>query len=107
MNDQCEHMMCRMNRDISTDPMYWTGAALFSGFLFSTWSWGIVYLVLFVIAYEILYYTYCCYAITEYDFIIRIGIIAGTIMGFLIGRSITETDDHEECVEEFWNKYFK
>lgn len=101
-------MVCRMNRDLYNDPMYWTGAALFSGLLFSTWSWGIVYVLLFLIAYEIGYYIYCrnYKEPGEYDLMIRIGIFAGAFMGFLIGRAITETDDHEESIREFKKKYF-
>jgi lipoprotein signal peptidase len=105
MNDYCDHMRCRMNRDISTNPMYWTGAAFLSGFLFSTWSWGIVYLILNLIITEILYYSYCRYKSNKYYIEIRLGIIAGTILGFLIGRCITDNNDHDECIRNFWEKY--
>ena len=97
-------MLCRMNRDLYEDPMYWLGASMFSGFLFATWSWGILYLILFLIIWEIGFYIYC-YSfekLDNYSLTIRIGIIAGAIMGFLLGRGITGTDNHEESIKDFW-----
>ena len=96
----------RMVRDIYEDPAYWLGAAFFSGFLFSGWSWGILYLVSFLIVYEIFYYTYCRYkVINDWDLQIRIGILAGTLMGFLIGRHIIEEDDHQKSINEFCDRW--
>ena len=110
MNYPCNHMLCQMNKDLNEDPMYWLGASFFSGFLFSSWSWGILYLLLFLFIWEICYYVYCYSyrGLDDYDFMIRIGIVAGALMGFLIGRGITENDDHEKSIEDFWisvNKY--
>lgn len=109
MEHQCNSMLCRMKKDINEDPMYWLGASFFSGFLFATWSWGILYLFSFLILWEIGYYIYCrCYnGLDEYDLMIRIGIVAGALMGFLIGRAITENDDHEESIREFWDSVHK
>ncbi len=101
----CDHTLCRMNRDIYRDPQYWLGAAFFSGFLFADWSWGIVYLIAFLIVFEIFYYIYC-YAYKGFDdwnLMIRIGIIAGAIMGFLIGRHIIGKNDHEKSMREFYD----
>ena len=93
----------RMLRDINTDPMYWLGAAFFSGFLFAAWSWGILYLLSFLIFYEIGYYIYYCHykKYDDWDPAMRIGLACGALMGFLIGRSITEDDDHEKSIQEF------
>lgn len=99
----CNRMFCRMKRDIDEDPMYWIGASFFSGVLFSSWSWGILYLISFLILYEIMYYVYC-YSwgkLTGYDLQIRIGMVAGAMMGFLIGRCITEDDDHDQSIKDF------
>ena len=106
---KCNHTICTMKRDINSDPSYVLGAALFSGFLFSTWSWGILYLVTFLIIYEIIYYIYCYNfnKLSSYGLQIRIGIVAGTIMGFLLGRCITGTDNHEESIEEFKQTFRK
>jgi len=98
-------MLCRMKRDINEDPMYWIGAAFFSGFLFSSWSWGIVYVILFLIVYEIFYFAFCRYRLSKYDLLSRIGIVAGAFMGFLIGRAITEDDDHEKSIQEFRKRW--
>ena len=109
MNCQCNSMLCQMKRDINEDPVYVLGASLFSGFLFATWSWGILYLLVFLILWEIGYYLYCrnFRDINDYDITIRIGIAAGAIMGFLIGRCITKNDDHEKSIVEFWETVHK
>ena len=99
-------MLCHMNDDINNDPMYWLGASFFSGFLFSTWSWGILYVLSFLIIYEIGYYIYCSYQSKEYDCMIRIGIVAGALMGFLIGRAIIEDDDHTASIDEFCKRFY-
>ena len=106
---ECDHMLCQMKRDLNTDPMYWLGASFFSGFLFSSWSWGILYLFVFLIIWEIGYFIYCYNyrGLNEYDLMIRIGIVAGALMGFLIGRGITENDDHEASIKEFWGSVHK
>jgi len=91
-----------MSKDINEDPMYWLGASVFSGVLFSTWSWGIVYLLIFIVFYEVIYFAVCKYHIkTPYCAEMRIGLVAGSIFGFLIGRAITETDNHSECITDF------
>lgn len=107
MKYKCNHMLCHMKKDIYEDPMYVLGASFFSGFLFSTWSWGILYIISFLILYEIGYYVYCYSykGLDDYYFITRIGIVAGAFMGFLIGRAIIEEDDHEKSIKEFRN-YF-
>ena len=102
----CNRMLCRMKRDLNEDPAYWLGASFFSGFLFATWSWGIVYLLIFLIIYEIGYFIYQQQKDQEYDWVIRLGIVAGAIMGFLIGRAITQDDDHEKDIRDFRKKYF-
>ena len=107
-SESWKQMFDRMDKDLNEDPMYWTGAAFFSGFLFSTWSWGIVYLVLFLVIYEILYYGYCrCFGnMSNYSLMIRIGLVAGVFMGFLMGRVITNQADHDENIRQF-SEYFK
>ncbi len=108
MTYQCNSMLCRMKKDLNNDPSYWLGAAFFSGFLFSTWSWGILYLLSFLIIWELGYYIYCYnFKENEYDLMIRIGIFAGSLMGFLMGRAITETDDHEESIQDFLDTMYK
>ncbi len=99
---QLKYYRSIMAKDIYEDPMYWLGAAFFSGFLFASWSWGILYLLSFLIVYEIFYCIYCRYKNNkEWGLQIRIGIVAGTLMGFLIGRNITEDDDHKKSIDEF------
>lgn len=100
--------MCVCNnmvKDLNTDKAYPIGAAFFSGFLFSAWSWGIIYLLLFLLAYEIGYYIYCSGYEKQWDMISRIGIVAGAFMGFLIGRAIIEDDDHDQSIRDFCDKY--
>ena len=103
MDSTCDNMMCRMKRDINEDPMYWLGAAFFSGILFATWSWGILYLLFYIVFYEVFYYIVfrCRGNLDNYCPQMRIGLSAGAILGFLIGRCITQTDNHEETMGEF------
>lgn len=102
----CERMICKMKYDLNNDPMYSLGAAFFSGFLFSSWSWGIIYVILFLIVYEIGYYGFYCYkGWNNYNIIVRIGIVAGALMGFLIGRNIIEDDDHEQSIHDFRKRW--
>lgn len=91
----------RMTREIYEDPAYWLGSSLFAGVLFSTWSWGIVYLILFILLYEFFYCIYCQYSNKKFDIGMRIGLVAGAFMGFLIGRSITGNDNHQKSMDEF------
>ena len=102
----CRNIYCQINQDITTDPMYWLGASFFSGFLFSYWNWGIVYVVLFLIVWEIIYFGYHWYREYNYQGMIRIGCIAGVIFGFLINRAIIEQDDHYADIQDFWNNGF-
>ena len=96
----CNDSLCCMKYDIINNPMYWLGASFFSGILFSTWSWGLAYLLVGLIIYEIGYYMYCRYQNYQHNLQIRIGILAGAIMGFLIGRSITGTENHYESFSD-------
>lgn len=107
MKYNCNHMLCHIKKDIYEDPLYWLGAAFFSGFLFSAWSWGILYVLSFLIIYEIGYYVYCSATkkLDKYSILIRIGLVAGGLMGFLIGRGIIEDDDHEKSIKEFRNRF--
>ena len=101
----CNLMLCRMSRDINEDPMYWLGASIFSGLLFSTWSFGIVYVLISIVFYEFIFCVACYYrGKTNYCIQMRIGLVAGSIFGFLIGRAITKTDDHYECIDDFIGK---
>lgn len=103
----CINYMCRMKQDLYEDPQYWLGASFFSGFLFAAWSWGILYLIAFLMVWEIGYYMYSYSSnnLDNYSFMIRLGLVAGALMGFLIGRAIIEMDDHEKSIQEF-REYF-
>lgn len=96
-----QQYMNRMEKEIYCDPQYTLGAALFSGFFFSYWSWGIVYFLLFVLAWEIFVLCYCHYKGKEWDVMIRLGIIAGALMGFLMGRVVMDDCDHVESAKQF------
>ena len=64
-----------------------------SGVLFSPWSWGFLYYIVFLVLYEIItaYMTWCqppywCPST-------RIGIVASSLLGFIVGRIIIGYDN--------------
>ena len=58
------------------------------GLLFSPWSWGFLYYLIFLFLYEVAtaYMTSC--QPPYWCFMSRIGIVASSLLGFIIGRII-------------------
>lgn len=91
-----------MIRDINEDPMYWLGASFILGVFFASFSWGIIFYLIFLVLYSFLYYYYCHYnGINGWFLDEQIGLFAASFFGFLIGRTIIKDDEHEESMTEF------
>lgn len=62
--------------------------AFLTGFIFSPWSLGFLYFILFLIFYElmVIYYTNCSEPYWKIE--VRIGILASSMLGFLLGKLI-------------------
>ena len=88
------------NKDILSElKSYYPDSVLFSlvlsfavGLLFAPWSFGFLYLLIFIIVYEIIY---ACYHkdFSTNNFMIRLGIVVASIFGFIVGRAILQDSD--------------
>lgn len=63
-------------------------AAFTLGIIFSPWSWGLLYFLLFIIGYELVAIYMTAAEEPYWRFETRIGVIAASILGFVIGRII-------------------
>lgn len=95
------HKMESLNSFINDDPMAIVLMGFMSGLLFSGISWGIIYIILFLILWEILYFGYLNVNDRAWDFSHRLIVILATILGFLIGRFFHNDDDHEKSCQKF------
>ena len=91
----------KLNCEIYNNPNYTILMALITGILFSAISWGIIYVILFLIIWEILYYGYLNVNNKEWDFLFRVTVILAALLGFLYGRALHDDDDHYEDCNKF------
>lgn len=73
--------------------------AFMLGVLFSPWSYGLLYFLLFLLVYEIILIYFCRTHSEKWCIDVRIGVFAASILGFVIGRYLTGyrhplDDDH-------------
>ena len=64
-------------------------SSLVLGILFSPFSYGLFFLFVFLIFYEILYYIFTLGDPKYYDVETRVGVINGYILGYIIGKTAT------------------
>lgn len=76
----------------SYSPLGQTIAAVGIGILLSPYSAGIIWFLIFIILYEALYYYYTGGTSTLWQSETRIGVIFGSIFGWLLGRQFVLTD---------------
>ena len=94
--------MNTLNQFINNDPMALVLMSYISGLLFAGVSFGIVYVILFLLFWEMLYYGYLNVNGRRWDWQLRITIIAAAILGFLVGAStIHDNDDHLSSCKNF------
>lgn len=62
------------------------------GVLFSPWSYGIFYLLLFIIMYEVVFFYYTGPYNPYWNPEVRGGVILAAILGFIVGRVFAEQD---------------
>lgn len=97
-----------VNCFINNDPMAVVLISFMTGLLFSAVSWGLIYVLLFLIIWEILYYGYLNANDRAWGFDHRITVIMAALLGFLLGRFFHDDDDHFSSCSEFKddvNKY--
>lgn len=64
------------------------------GILLSPWSYGLLYFLLFLIAYEIVLVYMTEAQVPYWRIETRLGVIAASILGFIIGRVLVGFPDH-------------
>lgn len=64
-----------------------------SGVLFGPWSWGIFPLLLFIVAYEFLYYFLTWGNNEHWQVMMRCVVILATLLGWIISRTIFNPDN--------------
>lgn len=90
----CSHCANCIKCDLWYDPTYWLVASIAVGILFAGVSWSIIYYIIFLIIWEIGYWIYTGYDNnSEWDFELRLGLVLGTLFGFLIGRTLHDKAD--------------
>ena len=93
--------MERINFFVNNDPMALVLMGFMSGLLFSSTAWGIVYVIIFLIIWEILYFGYLDVNNCHWDFQLRLTVILAAILGYLTGRFFHFTDDHLNHCKDF------
>ena len=96
-------MFNQLNCVIENDKGYVFIAALISGILFSEISYGLVYVILFLLIWEFLYFAYLHANYKKWELIDRVLVILGAVLGFLLGRFMHENDDHGSDLDKFKN----
>nr|QBK91032.1 MAG: hypothetical protein LCPAC202_00060 [Pithovirus LCPAC202] len=76
--------------------------AFWVGLIFAPWSWGLLYLIIFFVVFEVIY------AMIHRDFsaeniIIRLTIIGASFLGWLVGRIVVE--DEKPIRAKYKDKY--
>jgi len=66
--------------------------ALFYGILLSPFAWGLFWLFISILIYEWFFYVFTRGCKKYWEPIIRAGVFAGFIAGYIIGRSLAEKD---------------
>lgn len=69
-------------------PMAQVFVSLIFGLLLSPWSYGLFFLIIFLIVYEFLYYLYSPY----HNLFVRTGVIMSCLLGFIIGRTLSQDE---------------
>ena len=59
------------------------------GILLSPWSSGLFFLVIYTILYEIIYYIFTKGDPFYYSVFVRTGVICSSILGFIVGRTLS------------------
>jgi hypothetical protein len=95
-------MQRSLNNFINNDPMALVLMSFLSGLLFSSSSNGIIFVLLFLIFWEFLYYGYLSVNSKRWDWQLRITILLAAVLGYLVGAStIHDNDDHLESCKKF------
>ena len=73
-----------------------------AGIIFSPWSYGLVYYIIFIIVWEILYGLCHYYSSNEWSPFERLGIIFAGFLGWIVGRYLVGLGPFTTQREEFF-----
>ncbi len=100
--NKCLHCSNCVKCDIYYDPIFYLIFSLLGGILFSGVSWGIVYYIAFLIFWELMYWIYSGYQNSVlWDPALRVGVLFGALLGFIIGRTFHNEADHSKDYKNF------
>jgi len=97
------YKMEHLNWSIDNDPGVVVISSLIGGILFSNVTYGLAYLILFLLIWEILYFGYLDCNGKNWIFFDRILVFLAAILGFMLGRFMHDNDDHKEDFHMFKN----
>lgn len=100
----------KLNYEIENDPNFTVASSLILGFLFSGISWGFIYVIIFLIIWEFLYFAYLHSNYRTWDLNERITIILAALLGYIMGAIFHDDDDfyeHQENFKKDWDHYGK
>lgn len=93
--------MENINYFINNDPFAPVLASFLAGLLFSSVSFGIIYVIIFLIIWEIFYFGYLDVNDKIWSLDDRVTVILAAFLGFLLGRFFHDDDDHQESFDKF------
>jgi hypothetical protein len=104
---ECENSRCNFAKWLEDDIYINMTASFIGGFLFSGISWGIIYVILFLIVYEFLYFIYKhanhdCYPMED-----RIGLVVAALLGYVLGAIFHQKDDFADHTYKFWDDCYE
>ena len=85
LNDLCINYYC----DNKCSPIYQVIVSFFWGLLFAPWTYGLLFLIYFIVYQELLVYLFTRTKTNYYNIFIRTGVIYSYILGFIIGRTLS------------------
>lgn len=94
-----------LNYEITNNPNYTALSSFMFGILFSGISYGLVYVIIFIILTEFLYYGYLDCNDKNWIAEQRLLVIAAGLLGFFLGRFLLDDDDHHGEFIKFQNDY--
>ena len=93
--------MEKVNYFIYNEPMIPILLSFLTGLLFSSISWGIVYVILFLVIWEVIYFGYLDANNRPWIMDDRLLIILAAFLGFIAGRIFHESDDFVDDYKKF------
>ena len=97
----CEGLLPYYFQSDKYSPVAQTIFSFTIGVLISPWSSGLFFLIVFIIVYDILLYIFCHGHPRYYDVFTRAGVILGSILGWIIGRTISGDEILKPGVPDF------